>query len=244
MYLIEIRPDLSALLRFGEGQAVDRAHGDEDWGYGIHAWMAAAFGSTAPKPWRFLWDQRRPPRILGYSDFPADALRQHLHEFADPGACAVTAHPETDILSRSMPRLLSGRTLGFEVQGCPVGRQDGTGVEKDFWLLRQEASSDSITRDAAYRAWLTERMARNGAVTLGQTSLQGFRLVHQTRKTQAVDGKRKKSRLTRPQALFRGELTVGDAEAFATLLRHGIGRHRAFGYGMLLLRPRSTPVLS
>ena len=34
-----------------------------------------------------------------------------------------------------------------------------------------------------------------------------------------------------------GTLTVGDPDAFSRLLARGIGRHRAFGFGMLLLRP-------
>jgi CRISPR system Cascade subunit CasE len=39
--------------------------------------------------------------------------------------------------------------------------------------------------------------------------------------------------------LLRGELTVADPDAFSALLARGVGRHRAFGYGMLLLRPPS-----
>ncbi|MFG1478963.1 type I-E CRISPR-associated protein Cas6/Cse3/CasE [Xanthobacter sp. V4C-4] len=34
-----------------------------------------------------------------------------------------------------------------------------------------------------------------------------------------------------------GTLSVRDAEAFGVLLARGVGRHRAFGYGMLLLSP-------
>ena len=40
-----------------------------------------------------------------------------------------------------------------------------------------------------------------------------------------------------PDAVMRGILTITDAEAFFNLLTRGVGRHRAFGYGMLLLRP-------
>ena len=40
-----------------------------------------------------------------------------------------------------------------------------------------------------------------------------------------------------PDVVMRGVLTVTDPDAFSNLLAHGIGRHRAYGYGMLLLRP-------
>ena len=34
-----------------------------------------------------------------------------------------------------------------------------------------------------------------------------------------------------------GTLTIGDPDAFAAILSRGVGRHAAFGYGMLLLSP-------
>ena len=37
-----------------------------------------------------------------------------------------------------------------------------------------------------------------------------------------------------------GELEVGDSERFLHLLARGVGRHRTFGFGMLLLRPASS----
>ena len=41
----------------------------------------------------------------------------------------------------------------------------------------------------------------------------------------------------RPQALFGGTAVIRDGERFAALLARGIGRHRAFGSGMVLLSP-------
>ncbi len=40
-----------------------------------------------------------------------------------------------------------------------------------------------------------------------------------------------------PEALLYGTLEVEDGPAFAKLVARGVGRHRAFGLGMLLLRP-------
>lgn len=42
-----------------------------------------------------------------------------------------------------------------------------------------------------------------------------------------------------PDAVLRGELVITDAAKFTELLASGIGRHKAYGYGMLLLRPAS-----
>lgn len=38
-----------------------------------------------------------------------------------------------------------------------------------------------------------------------------------------------------PDALLRGCLRVLEPDAFAHLVARGVGRHRSFGFGMLLL---------
>jgi CRISPR system Cascade subunit CasE len=47
-------------------------------------------------------------------------------------------------------------------------------------------------------------------------------------------------RLERPDVRFEGDLTVRDAERFHEWLAHGIGRHRAFGFGALMLAPAAA----
>jgi len=42
--------------------------------------------------------------------------------------------------------------------------------------------------------------------------------------------------MKRPDVTLTGTLTVTDSDAFGTLLRSGIGRHKSFGYGMLKVR--------
>ena len=42
-----------------------------------------------------------------------------------------------------------------------------------------------------------------------------------------------------PDAVIQGTLTVAEPGEFTDLVAHGVGRHRAYGYGMLLLRPVS-----
>ena len=40
-----------------------------------------------------------------------------------------------------------------------------------------------------------------------------------------------------PDATIHGTLRVSDPDRFAEALRRGVGRHRTYGYGMVLLRP-------
>jgi CRISPR system Cascade subunit CasE len=240
LYMIELCPDMGALTRFIQAQGLGGRNADEDLGYGVHAWLAAAFGPLAPKPWRLFSDRRRPPRILGYTDHEVRDLRDRLREFAEPSVFAVCPHPDADVAGKPLPVWQSGRRLAFEVQCCPVGRQAATGVEKDLFLIRADAGSPGpLSRHDVYCAWAREHLQRDQAAVVTAIEVAGFRLVGQTRRPRNGDGSRKLQHLVRPQVVFRGELTVGETEAFGRLLAKGVGRHRSFGYGMLLLRPPS-----
>ncbi len=240
LHLIELRLDPARLMRFLQ------AHGllhDEELGYGVHAWLGAAFGKLAPKPWRLFFSERkagRPPRILGYSRVPAEGLCEYLRAFAPPEAAAVCA--SEDIASKLMPTFASGQRLGFEVLACPVGRQARTGREKDVFLLHLDGSGmggDVLTREAVYCRWASERLEGNCAATVLSVTVAGFHLARLLRQPRGVAGGRQRASLLRLRVVLRGDLRVGEPEAFSHLLERGLGRHRAFGYGMILLRPPS-----
>lgn len=237
MFMIELQPDTETLLRFLHSQALDSAR-DEDLGYGVHVWLRAAFGPLAPQPWRLLQDSRRPPRVLGYSQHPAERLRQHMDEFADPATHAVC--PTQSIAGRAMPSWRAARRLGFELLACPVGRKSGTKIEKDVFLIRADKDdTNTLRRDVVYSDWARERIEREGAASVTAMRLAGFRLIKQMRRDHTSSTAGGLRQIVRPQALLRGQLMVQEPHAFSRLLARGIGRHRAFGYGMLLLRPPS-----
>jgi CRISPR system Cascade subunit CasE len=235
LHMIELMPDLTALLRFLYGRGLDD-RSDEDLGYGVHAWLRAAFGDLAPKPFRLFAQRGRPVRILGYSAADAAALGRRSHEFADPSVHAVCS-PE-HMASREMPTLASGRRVAFEVLCCPVARKSRTGVEKDLFLVQADRrdTDKGLDRAQIYCDWIRERL--DGVADVVDIRMAGFRLVPQARRTQPVGAGRKRARLTRPHVLITGECVVADEDRFMRdSMGKGIGRHRAFGYGMLLLKP-------
>jgi CRISPR system Cascade subunit CasE len=238
LHMIELLPDMPALMRFLRGQGLATADGDDDLGYGVHAWLAAAFGELAPKPWRLFADRKRPPRLLAYTIHDADLLRGRLREFADPAVCAVCPDADVSLSAKRMPDWQPGRRLGFEVQCCPVGRENRSGVEKDLALLHGDGSEEERhDRHQIYCEWARTRLEGSGAATVSSIAVEGFRLVSQRRRASRQPGGRQITRLIRPQVLLRGTWTVENTDAFSQLLATGIGRHRAFGYGMVLLRP-------
>jgi len=237
--MVEIIPDMIALYRFLSIQGISGREDDTELGYGIHAWLRAAFGDLAPKPWRLLMDRKRPTRILGYAEGDAFMLREHLSISAQPSAAEVCRDPSQTIISKAMPLIGRGRSLGFEVLCCPVVRKAGSGIEKDAFLAAVDAApGNTLDRGQVYCDWVASKLHEGGARVF-DTHLKSFRLVRQVRKTQANGKARQYRPLLRPHVVVAGTLTVQDPEAFHCLLKKGVGRHRAFGYGMLLLRPPS-----
>lgn len=231
LFMVELRPDPYQLMRFLHSQRLGSGN-DADFGYAIHAWLRAAFADLAPKPWRLLNERKMPGRILAYGHYDAESLGRQLQSFADPAVFAVC--PPRAIASKPLPVWRAGQRLGFELLCCPVGRKSATGIEKDLFLIQADSGGE-VRRGQVYCEWVRARIERDGAAEVAELRLDGFRLVRQLRKSQGK--RRKKSALLRPQALIRGSLIVADPDAFTGLLARGVGRHRAFGYGMLLLRP-------
>ncbi len=238
MHMIQLQLDPEAFVRFLQSIGLNRKE-DEDLGYGVHAWLASMFGDLAPKPFRLFMAAKdhRPPKILCYAQNPASILIERAKSFAQPFALSV-CDLDKHIASRPMPdRMEAGARFRFEVLICPVGRKSRSGIEKDIFLIHADAdASKELTRIKVYGDWLTEQLQTAGQVE--KIELKAFRLVTQIRRsTTASRSKEKLSPLIRPQALMSGILKVMDAEAFRDTLVRGIGRHRAFGYGMLLLGP-------
>lgn len=239
LYMIQLQLDPVAFVRFLQSLGLNRKE-DEDLGYGVHAWLASIFGDLAPRPFRLFLasNDRRPPKVLGYAQQPHSVLVDRAKSFAEPftlSVCDLDKH----IDSRGMPtRWAGGTRLGFEVLACPVGRKSRSGVEKDIYLIRADSlgSDAELTREAVYGEWLANLLGP--AYDVENMELKGFRLVAQARRSSSKDKDQKRlTRLVRPQAQVSGVLKVHDGEAFGKIIARGIGRHRAFGYGMLLLRP-------
>lgn len=104
-----------------------------------------------------------------------------------------------------------------------------------------------VTREAVYTDWLAQRL--DGAATIEHALLRDFRRTRTRRSTHAGQGAGgggggnagtaapRTRPVEGPDAVMTGTLAVTDAAAFADLLVRGVGRHAAFGFGMLLLAP-------
>ena len=222
---------------------------DLDDGYLVHRALAALFGNAAPKPFRVRTSKSRAVTVLGYTRHARDDLEQQARTFAPPDAYE-SCH-WADLAVKPMPHSWpAGTVLGFEVRVCPVVRlasdvraraHDGRdavwrkGAEVDACLHRRFLSAGAepeAGRETVYLDWLAERLAPAARI---DARLEGFRRVRLLRSRHRAE--RRHRSFERPDALLAGSLEITDGEAFGALLVRGVGRHRAFGFGMLLLRP-------
>lgn len=254
--MLKLEPRLPQLAAWAHRRRL--AGRDGDLGYALHAALAAAFGDDAPKPFRLC--EPRPnacggeaglPALYGYCAADEPSLRDHS-DLAEPDIHAALG---LDTLAvKPMPAAWrEGRLFDFEARIRPVVRCDFAGDrrrsrERDAFLAalptapgEDKDQYQHIDREAVYREWLGRELSRDDAAvplagTLRMTAFQRTRV--QRRSHPGDDGRRPFRAPEGPDAVFTGSLQVCSGEAFGALVRRGIGRHRSFGFGMLLLRPR------
>lgn len=237
LHMVQLVLDGRDLERSAQRQRLPRDH--EDTGYLLHGHLSALFGDLQPQPFHGHY-LRRDVEVLGYCTSDHDTLRRRAEEFAEPMVLDSLQH----LASKAMPATWTpGRRLDFDVRVCPVVRLSSAaggfraGAEVDaFQAARMRGDKDS-SKAEVYRGWLERRL--DGAAQLLDFDIQRLRNTRLVRRRQhkETDGRRQAPRLTKPDAWLRGTLEVADADAFGRLLARGVGRHRAFGFGMLRLRP-------
>ena len=251
MHLVHAPLDMRAFSRWaGERGLLRRGSFDAD--FALHILLAAMFGKRALQPFRLFWsERRRSASLYAYADVDQGALQKVAAAVAPPD-CLAPLNP-TALRSKPMPTVFaSGHRLGFDLRVRPVRRlrhnlpdtQTGRVITQgrevdafrlailqrfpDGWRERgAQAKRSGMSREAVYAAWLAERLA--GAATLEECRLSSFS------RSRAVrgDGPGPEG----PDATMQGVFSVDKPEVLARRLRRGVGRHRAYGYGMLLLRP-------
>ena len=230
-------------------------HGSFDEGYALHVLLSAMFGKAVVQPFRLFASPRRIGAALyAYSDVDADELRKTAEAVAPPDCLAVIDWRQ--IRSKPMPSPFETcRRLGFDVRVRPVrrlrhdlmdpqsNRLISKGSEVDAFKLQamrrfpngwadphKAASKNGIRRESVYSGWLSERFG--DAVAIEHCKLVAFK------RSRVVRGKGRGPE--GPDATLHGTLAVSKPTDFSRILRKGVGRHRAYGYGMLLLRPPKT----
>ncbi len=245
--LIRLRPDVNALAK--EAARAGFTPNGGDLGYALHAGLTALFGpELAPKPFAL-----KDGAVLGYSPaLPEEIQAAASLPLAGGTGLAAALQPHT-LETRAMPTLWrAGQALDIEVRLRPVvrtrlgrGRERG-GRERDLFFTAYPDPPDPAApgaarktlskREAAYGDWLAAALRRDGAAVLHASRMTAYARTKVLTRPETGQG-RTHAAPEGPDATFLARIEIGAPEAFAKLLARGIGRHRAFGFGMLLLAP-------
>ncbi len=260
LHLIRLPISLSALAQwaasrnYGWTTRRDRKGSERDAGFdegcALHHLLVETFGNGVLHPFRMLVAAPgKQGHVYAYSRVDAATLLETAQACALPEVADVC--DLTQLAAKSMPETWrSGRRLGFETRVRPVcrlmeplphssGKAFAKGAEVDVFLneaLRRFPEATSAeenmlkagrSREAVYTDWLAKKF--EGIATLApRVRLTRFVRSRAARTGRAPEG---------PDATLQGDLIVRDPLRFHESLAKGLGRHKAYGYGMLLLRP-------
>ena len=239
LYLMHTQPDPQRLAAWAARHRLLDKEGD--LGYALHALLHAAFGEQAPQPFRYLDAEQG---LLAYTRLDATELAQ-LTALADPDVSAALGlgqtHQHGGMNLRLFPTQWAvGHSLGFEVRLRPIIREGKTGRERDAFLVAVEKEQrDALERGEVYVQWLRDVLVRQGGAELIDARMTRYQQLGVTRKSQkgSADEVRHSRLISGPDVMLVGQLRVTHSQAFAQLLANGLGRHKAFGFGLLMLRP-------
>lgn len=239
LYLLHTQPDPQRLAAWAARHRLLDKEGD--LGYALHALLHAAFGEQTPQPFRYLDAEQG---LLAYTRLDGTGLAQ-LVALAEPDVAAALGLGQTrqhgGMNVRPFPTQWAvGHTLGFEVRVRPIIREGKTGRERDAFLaVAEKAQGSALDRGEVYVQWLRDLLARQGGAELMDARMTRYQQLGVIRKSQkgSADEVRHSRLVSGPDAVLTGQLRVTNSQAFAQLLANGLGRHRAFGFGLLLLRP-------
>ena len=214
--------------------------GDDDGLYATHHALRKMFGDNAPQPFHAVLSGPE-PHVVGYLDAKRAGLLASTEGEGDVVLRRVFSEP---VRTREMPVVWEdGARLSFRLRGRPVVRysdeaadlvEKTTGwrppAEVDVVVAASRKTGTPADPSETCRAWLERRL---GDVASVETFvLKDYRQVSSRRSSHGPDGR---ILVPGPDATMAGILTVGNGEEFGRMLAKGIGRHCAFGYGMMMV---------
>lgn len=234
LYLCQQKIDLTKLYHWaGHRKLMTRQFDD---GYALHAFFGENLGNFAPKPFRLMQSTgSKYATLYGYSPHSAEQINQAAKETAEPEYQSIAS----DIIDKPMPdHWKEDRRLGFDIKIRPTTRsrnEDNRMVERDAFLstVVNVVDNKDSNRQQVYIDWLDTRLNNNGATIADKESV---RMKHM-QLTRVVRKRNDRAKSMGPECVLQGELKITSSEAFKALLANGLGRHKSYGFGMLLLKP-------
>lgn len=252
LHLHSLAIDCRAATELARRQRLIGDRDSRDDGYLTHAVLAAALGESAPRPFA-LEHELDPTRVaegdatvMSYSALSLDELMQR----ADEEHGRIIAWHRSRSLA--VPRIEAGQTVAFTARVAPIVRsraaspdRDGHGRghsrEMDAFLAEciRVGRDVEVSREAVYRGWLQRQIG--DAADVHRFELRDSRRAVAMRRGYRGQEHRERHYMSLSTAVMRGSLLVRDERAFRAVMTRGLGRHRSFGLGMMLVGEMALP---
>ena len=210
-----------------------------DVGLAMHVLVASVFPKGTVQPYRVVMpERRRVGSFYGYTNATADDLVKIANSALGPDNADI--FNMNALRGRAVPTVEMNQRVGFDIKIRPTRRSKGYEADACWMGGRewngqgQSCDEDRVTtsmREKVYGQWLAERLQ-------GAADVNICRLAH-FRQSPASFGRGRRS-IDLPEATLHGDMTISDPVAFREKMLVGVGRHKAYGYGMILLRPPAT----
>jgi CRISPR system Cascade subunit CasE len=190
------------------------------------------FSGSALRPWAIHAQRGAISIIVGYTQIDAAELNKR-RALALPSVQAAVG----EAIAVPLPSLATSERYRFSICLAPTvrvtkaeGRRYG---ERDAFLAKAEiAGKDAgLKRDDVYREYLADRLA-GASIEASHLVKFTLRRLMRPKKDRSVSGK------TMPEAVIEGRLRVDDPARLTEAIVAGVGRQRAYGFGMLRLQPQ------
>ena len=203
--------------------------GLEDTGHALHCLLTETLGAVAPSHFRLMTRRHSDDATLyGYCRHDSEEIRRQHQAFASPAQDQ--AIPATAIQTKVMPTEWPDATdIAFELRCRPLRQHHTKELDAYSWLKEKQPDSD-VSRVDAYVDWLEEQFEKRGTAVMKRASIEQYQ---QSRTWTSPNH----ATPFLPETVMRGVITITDGKNFTQTLATGLGRHRAYGFGMLLIKP-------
>ena len=170
-------------------------------------------------------------KLMGYTELEAEKL-QEIARSKQNASSASVLEPSSIKTVRLPENWQRGTAVGFQTRVRPTYRTSHRhGQQKSMELDLYYKPGNESSREETYIQWLEETLRTRGATPVENST----RII--SCRTRNVTRQHGRGVTSGPDALMEGTCIIEDPDLWTNAVRRGIGRHKAFGYGMLLLKP-------
>jgi CRISPR system Cascade subunit CasE len=231
---VRFRLDTTRLLEYGRAIRRPAERPSKDLGELVRLFFSGLLDlgvppedRVAPQPFCITAADGRCLDVAAYSALSHHELIEEATARARANVNVATRGICTRIESSPMPvHFAVGTRWRFSARVCPIRRIGHR--EVDAYVARCDNFEGKIplVREDVYRAWIDEELDKEHAARVVSATVTDFHLRRMVRMAGSQ---------TLPDVTADGLLEVTDSDAFHRRLVRGLGRHRAYGFGMILL---------